>query len=43
MRSCPGHYYVTVIEDLDKNEIIGAATLAVELKFIRGCAKVGSQ
>lgn len=41
MRSCPGHYYVTVIEDTNKGEIVGSATLSCELKFIRGCAKRG--
>lgn len=41
MKKCPGHYYVTVIEDITKGIIIASATLAVELKFIRGCAKRG--
>jgi len=41
MKKCPGHYYVTVIEDITKGLIIASATLAVELKFIRGCAKRG--
>ncbi|KAG7167948.1 glucosamine 6-phosphate N-acetyltransferase-like [Homarus americanus] len=41
MRSCPGHYYVTVIEDTQLGQIVGSATLACELKFIRDCAKVG--
>lgn len=41
MRSCPGHYYVTVIEDTLLGQIVGSATLACELKFIRGCAKRG--
>lgn len=40
MKSCKGTYYVTVIEDTFTHEIIGAATLVVEQKFIRGCAKV---
>ncbi|KAI7845197.1 hypothetical protein COHA_001241 [Chlorella ohadii] len=34
-------YKVAVIEDLDKRQIIATATLVVELKFIRGCAKCG--
>lgn len=34
-------YKVVVIEDLDKRQIIATATLVVELKFIRGCAKCG--
>ena len=33
-----GDYYVTVIEDTRKNEIIGAATLVIERKFIHNCA-----
>ncbi|XP_068215391.1 probable glucosamine 6-phosphate N-acetyltransferase [Palaemon carinicauda] len=41
MKSCRDHYFVTVIEDTDKGEIVGSATLACELKFIRGCAKRG--
>jgi len=41
MKRCPGHYYVTVIEDITKGTIIASATLAVELKFIRGCARRG--
>lgn len=32
-----GDYYVTVIEDLRKNKIIGSATLVVERKFIHSC------
>ena len=40
MRRCPGHYYVTVVEDVDQGKVIASATLACELKFIRGCAKV---
>lgn len=32
-----GGYYVTVIEDTRKGEIIGAATLITELKFIHDC------
>lgn len=33
-----GDYFVTVIEDTRKNEIIGAASLIIERKFIHGCA-----
>ncbi|XP_067618821.1 probable glucosamine 6-phosphate N-acetyltransferase isoform X2 [Eurosta solidaginis] len=36
-----GDYYVTVIEDTRKNEIIGAASLIVERKFIHNCATRG--
>ncbi|KAL3287197.1 hypothetical protein HHI36_001674 [Cryptolaemus montrouzieri] len=32
-----GGYYVTVIEDLQKNQIIAAATLVTEFKFIHNC------
>jgi len=32
-----GDYYVTVIEDTHKNEIIGSATLVIEHKFIHEC------
>lgn len=35
-----GDYYVTVIEDTRKNEIIGTATLVVEHKFIHECGTV---
>jgi len=34
MRKCPNSYYVTVIEDKKKGEVIGCATLQVEFKFI---------
>ena len=34
MRKCPNSYYVTVIEDEKKGEVIGCATLQVEMKFI---------
>lgn len=40
MKNCPGTYYVTVIEDLDTNLIIGAASLIVEYKFIHNCGLV---
>jgi glucosamine-phosphate N-acetyltransferase len=40
MKSRPGTYYVTVIEDVNTGKIIAAATLVVELKFIRQCAMV---
>lgn len=36
-----GDYYVTVIEDTQKNEIIGSATLVIEHKFIHDCGLVG--
>lgn len=37
-----GDYFVTVIEDTRKNEIIGAASLVIERKFIHNCAIVSS-
>jgi len=40
MKAHTGFYYVTVIEDTEKNEVIGVATLVVEGKFIRACGKV---
>jgi len=40
MRSSPGMYYCTVIVDLNKDEVVGAATLLMEKKFIRQCATV---
>ncbi|XP_060646371.1 probable glucosamine 6-phosphate N-acetyltransferase isoform X2 [Drosophila nasuta] len=36
-----GDYYVTVIEDTRKGEIIGAASLIIERKFIHNCAVRG--
>ncbi|XP_045106531.1 probable glucosamine 6-phosphate N-acetyltransferase isoform X2 [Portunus trituberculatus] len=41
MQRCPGHYYVTVVEDMDQGKVIASATLACELKFIRACATRG--
>ncbi|XP_023222323.1 probable glucosamine 6-phosphate N-acetyltransferase isoform X2 [Centruroides sculpturatus] len=35
MKGCPDSYYVTVIEDIKKNRIVGSATLFIEKKFIR--------
>lgn len=32
-----GDYFVTVIEDLRKNKVIGSATLVIERKFIHSC------
>ena len=37
-----GDYFVTVIEDTRKNEIIGSATLVVENKFIHECGSVST-
>ena len=41
MKSRPGTYYVTVLEDVKTGRIVGAATLVLELKFIHGCNQVG--
>lgn len=37
-----GDYFVTVVEDTRKNEIIGAASLIIERKFIHNCAVVST-
>jgi len=34
-------YFVVVVEDVTKKRIVGAGTVAVEMKFIRGCSKCG--
>lgn len=41
MKSKVDTYFVVVLEDMTTNKLVGAATLVVELKFIRGCAKRG--
>lgn len=41
LKSCPDTYYNTVIEDVATKQIVGAATLVVERKFIRECASRG--
>jgi len=41
MKSRPGTYYVTVLEDVNTGKIVGAATLVVELKFIHCCNQRG--
>ncbi len=40
MKNCPETYYCTVIVDTIKDRIVGASTLLMERKFIRGCALV---
>ena len=40
MKQCPGTYFVIVIEDVEKSEVVGAATLIVEQKFIHNAANV---
>jgi len=40
MKQCPGTYFVIVIEDVNKSQVIGTATLVVEQKFIHDAAVV---
>ena len=40
MKNSPETYYCTVIVDTIKDRIVGASTLLLERKFIRGCALV---
>ncbi|KAK2161350.1 hypothetical protein LSH36_118g03015 [Paralvinella palmiformis] len=39
MKHCPNTYYVVVLEDTNKQQVIGSATLVIEQKFIHstGC------
>lgn len=41
MKRKEGTYYVTVLEDVQTSQVVGAATLVVEQKFIHGCSQVG--
>jgi len=41
MKACGDTYHVMVIEDTTKSKIIAAATLILEIKFIRNCGKIG--
>ena len=40
MSACPGTYYVTVIEDLSRNAVIGTTSTIIEQKFIHSTSKV---
>lgn len=40
MKNSHGTYYCTVIIDTIKDRVVGASTLLMERKFIRGCALV---
>lgn len=40
MKKCKNGYYITIIEDLSTNQIIGSATLAIEKKFIHSAGLV---
>lgn len=41
MASSSGTYYVVVVEDTNTGRAVASTTLAVEKKFIRGCASRG--
>eukprot|EP00090_Calanus_glacialis_P005829 TRINITY_DN14538_c0_g1_i2.p1 TRINITY_DN14538_c0_g1~~TRINITY_DN14538_c0_g1_i2.p1 ORF type:complete len:216 (-),score=92.36 TRINITY_DN14538_c0_g1_i2:339-986(-) len=41
MKRKEGTYFITVLEDIHTNQVVGAATLVVEQKFIHGCSQVG--
>lgn len=41
MQRCEDTYKIIVIEDIDTNQVIGAATLLIELKFIHSLSRVG--
>jgi hypothetical protein len=43
MKNSHGTYYCTVIIDTIKDRVVGASTLLMERKFIRGCAWVCCQ
>jgi len=42
MKRCPDTYFIVVIEDLQQSQVIGAATLVAEQKFIHKAAVVSS-
>ncbi|XP_043246293.1 glucosamine 6-phosphate N-acetyltransferase-like [Amphibalanus amphitrite] len=41
MTACPSTYYPVVVEDEVKGQVVGAATLVIEQKFIHHCAVRG--
>lgn len=41
MKSMSGKYFTIVIEELSTSRIVASGTVLVEIKFIRGCGKVG--
>ena len=41
MRDCNSTYYVVVLEDSTLGQVVGAATLVLERKFIHSCGSVG--
>ena len=40
MKACKSTYYTCVLEDVSTNQIIGSATLVIEIKYIHSAAKV---
>ena len=40
MKRCSGTYYILVVEDTTKSQIIGSATLVLEQKFIHSAGTV---
>ena len=41
MRDCNSTYYVIVLEDTKEGQVVGAASLLLERKFIHSCGSVG--
>ncbi|XP_014675950.1 PREDICTED: glucosamine 6-phosphate N-acetyltransferase-like [Priapulus caudatus] len=41
MKACPDTYYLVVIVDVNVDRVVGAATMAIENKFIHRCATRG--
>ena len=40
LKSIPNTYFVVVAEDIKLNQIVGAASVIIELKFVHSCSKV---
>ena len=40
MLACPDTYYITVLEDVTTNKVIGTTTTVIEQKFIHSTSKV---
>jgi len=34
MKQCPGTYFAAVVEDVEKSEVVGTATLFVQRQFV---------
>ena len=41
MKNADNHYFVILIEDLQKKKIVAAGTLMIEYKFIHNCGHIG--